>query len=178
MAEETVVVPPVAAQKESEHFSREYVTELRNESKTQRLARQEAEALAKTHEDNAKKAQTEADAKVAAAQAAANERIIRAELKAEAVKAGMVDIDGLKLADLSKVKLNETTGEVEGAEALMAELKKSKPYLFGDPGSTSHTGTKPPKPGDVVVKKATEMSKEEYAKAKADIKSGKLPQAV
>ena len=80
----------------------------------------------------------------AAAQTAADQRIIRAELKAEALKAGMVDLDGLKLADLSKVKLNDA-GEVEGADALMTELKKSKPYLFGTPGTTSNTTTNAPK---------------------------------
>ena len=47
----------------------------------------------------------------------------------------------------------------------MAELKKSKPYLFGVPG-TSHVDTKVPKPGDPVVKNVKDMTPEEYAKAK------------
>jgi hypothetical protein len=82
----------------------------------------------------------------------------------------MVDLDGLKLADLSSVKLNEQ-GEVEGADALMESLKKSKPWLFGTP-NTSHTGGKPdPKPPE--AKKATEMDDKEYAAAKAKVTSGK-----
>lgn len=166
---------PSPAAHEPATFSREYVTELRQESATQRRARQEAEALAKTHEETAKKAAAEAEAKIAAAQTAANERIIRAELKAEAIKAGMVDLDGLKLADLSKVKLNAETGEVEGAEALMTDLKKAKPFLFGAPANTSHAGTKPPKPGDPEVKDARTMSKEDYVKERDKIRRGELP---
>ncbi len=34
-------------------------------------------------------------------------RLIRAEMKAEAIRAGMIDLDWLKLLDLSEVKLNE-----------------------------------------------------------------------
>ena len=41
-------------------------------------------------------------------------RLIHAELKAEAVRAGMIDLDGLKLIDFSEAKLNER-GEVDGA---------------------------------------------------------------
>jgi len=168
---------PSQAPAEPQTFSREYVRELREEAATQRRSRQEAEAQAKTHEENAKKAAAEAEAKVTAAQTAANDRIIRAELKAEALKAGMVDLDGLKLADLSKVKLNAETGEVEGAEALMTDLKKAKPFLFGAPASTSHAGTKPPKPGDPEVKDARTMTAEEYAKERAKIRRGELPTA-
>ena len=86
-----------------------------------------------------------------------------------ALKAGMVDLDGLKLADLSGVKLNEA-GEVEGAEALMEALKKSKPYLFGAP-SSSTPGT-PPSPKTPEAKKATEMTDEEYQQAKAALLRG------
>ena len=40
-----------------------------------------------------------AEAALERAQAQARARIVRAELKAEAVKAGMIDLDGLKLID-------------------------------------------------------------------------------
>jgi hypothetical protein len=76
----------------------------------------------------------------------------------------MVDLDGLKLADLSTVKLNDA-GEVEGADALMTALKEAKPYLFAAPTGTSRPGDPPPPapPGEKVVK---DMTKEEYAAAK------------
>lgn len=166
---------PAPASREPEVFSREYVSELRGENASQRVARQAAEAKAQAAEENATKATTEAKASIEAATKSANERIIRAELKASAIKAGMVDIDGLKLADLSKVKLNEA-GEVEGADALMEELKKSKPFLFGTATTTGST-TPPPKPAPGAQTKATEMTPEEYKVARAKIRQGILPQA-
>jgi hypothetical protein len=54
----------------------------------------------------------------------------------------MVDMDGLKMADLSTVKLNDQ-GELEGASELMAALKVAKPYLFKEVKSTSSLATPP-----------------------------------
>jgi hypothetical protein len=167
------VVPP-------ETFSREYVHELREENKSWRTKHQESETARKTAEDAAKAAakattdattaaETAAEAKIKDANTAAEQRIIRAELKAVALKAGMVDLDGLKLADFSKVKLNEA-GEVEGAEALMEALKKAKPYLFGTQ-STSSTATKPD-PTKTEPKKATEMTDAEWRAARSKLGRG------
>jgi hypothetical protein len=158
--------PPAAPPRapEPETFSKDYVRELREENKGWRLKASEHEATAKTLKEAADKAAKDAADMVTAGQKTANDRIIRAELKASALKAGMVDLDGLKLADLSKVKLNDA-GDVEGADELMAEMKKAKPYLFGA-ASTSHTGN-PPKAGDPKTKTAAEMTDAEYAVAKA-----------
>jgi len=60
---------------------------------------------------------------------ATNERVIRARLEVAAQKAGIIDLDALALADMSKVTL-EANGEVKGAEELMIALKEAKPYLF------------------------------------------------
>ena len=168
-----VAAPAAAALPET--FSREYVSELRSENASQRVARQAAEAKAQAAEEAKTASETAANERIATATKAADERIIRAELKASAMKAGMVDLDGLKLADLTKVKLNEA-GEVEGADTLMEELKKAKPYLFGTPGTTSST-TAAPKPATGAPVKATEMSKEQYDKARADIRAGRVPTA-
>jgi hypothetical protein len=160
--------PPPAAPRppEPQTFSSDYVRELREENKGWRLKASEQEALAKKAKEDAEKAITEANGKSESANKAANDRIVRAELKAVALKAGMVDLDGLKLADLSKVKLNAETGEVEGAEELMKALKEAKPYLFGA-ASTSNTKTPPPKGDGGSSKKATEMTPEEYKAARA-----------
>jgi hypothetical protein len=64
-------------------------------------------------------------------------------LKAAAQRAGMIDLDALKLADLTKVKLNDK-GEID---ALIGDLKKSKPHLFSG-------------------KSALGMTKEEWAAAR------------
>jgi len=147
-----------------EVFSREYVHELREENKSWRTKHSESETARKTAEDAAKAADTTSQGKIKEVQTAADQRVIRAELKAAALKAGMVDLDGLKLADLTKVKLNDA-GEVEGADELMEAMKKAKPYLFGEPSSSS--SHKAPKKDDQKVKKATDMTDEEYAAARA-----------
>jgi hypothetical protein len=104
--------------------------------------------------------------RLADVEAATHERIVRAELKAEALRAGMIDLDGLKLLDVSRVKLGEN-GEVEGAQALMRDLRRAKPWLFGGASSSSTAGappSQPPKP-----RLATEMNFEEWQRARADL---------
>lgn len=96
-------------------------------------------------------------------QARTEARLIRAELKTEAVRAGMIDLDGLKLVDLTKVKLNQD-GELDGASELMAQLKKAKPWLFGSPSSSS--GAIPPPAQAPRQKLATEMTDAEYRAAR------------
>jgi hypothetical protein len=150
---------------EPETFSKDYVRELRAENKGWRLKAQELEAKANEAAETAKKAKEEADGTVSAGKKAADERIIRAELKAEAIKAGLVDMDALKLADLTKVTLKDD-GTVEGAEALFADLKKAKPYLFG--AASSSSGQKPPPSGDPAPKSVKDMPKADYEKAKRE----------
>lgn len=168
--------PPPAKSTPPEMFTKEYVHELRTESASNRIARQEAERKLTAAEEAKTLAETAANEKVTAATQAANERILRAELKASALKAGMVDLDGLKLADLSKVKLNDA-GEVEGAETLMEELKKAKPYLFGSTTTTSNEGKTPAKKENE-PKKATEMTKQEYDVERKKIAQGIFPAIV
>lgn len=169
--------PAPAAPQSPATFTREYVTELREEAKTYRLAAEAAKtaaAEAKAAADAAiaaakaaeEKAAADAEAAKAAATTSANDRIIRAELKAEAIKAGMVDLDGLKLADLSAVKLDDA-GNVTGAAEMLAALKEAKPYLFtAAPVHSSQPNPPPPAPGTVPAKTAREMTKEEYEAAK------------
>lgn len=96
-------------------------------------------------------------------QQVAESRLIKAELKAEAVRAGMVDLDGLKLIDTTKVKLTPE-GEVEGAYDLMLHLKKAKPWLFG--GGSSSSASTPPPAHPPRQKLATEMTDAEYRAAR------------
>ncbi len=91
-------------------------------------------------------------------------RIVRAELKAEAVRAGIVDPDGLKLLDTSNIKLNRD-GEVEGAPGLIAELKRAKPWLFGNLSSSSSAIAPPATPPR--QKLATDMTEDEWRAARA-----------
>lgn len=91
-------------------------------------------------------------------------RLVRAELKNEALRAGMIDLDGLKLIDHHALKLN-AEGEVEGAVKLMNELRRSKPWLFGAASSSSPAHVPmahAPRP-----KMAGEMTDAEYRTARA-----------
>ena len=99
------------------------------------------------------------EARIAELEAATRETAIRGELKAEAVRAGMVDLDGLKLADTSTVTVDER-GAVVGAAALMTSLRRAKPWLFGAVNSSS---TAPVPPAEAPRgRMAMEMSHEEW----------------
>ena len=94
----------------------------------------------------------------------ADARVIRAELKVAAVRAGMIDLDGLKLMDLAPLVLDEH-GELPAASHLIAQLKHAKPWLFGGASTSSSAGIPPaqsPRP-----KLATEMTDEEYREARS-----------
>jgi hypothetical protein len=165
--------PPPA--KEPEAFSREYVAELRNENKGWRLKAQEHEGRAKAAEAAAEQARAEADQRAAKAEEAAAQRIIHAELRAAALAAGMRDLDGLKLADVSQLRLNQNA-EVEGVDQMIADLKAAKPYLFeARAASTSHTATRPPSPTPPARKRAAEMTEAEFDAALARIDAGRGP---
>ncbi len=106
----------------------------------------------------------QAEAALNAAQAEANARLIRADLKAEAIRAGMVDLDGLKLIDMDEVRLNEA-GEVVEAAAVLAKLKRAKPWLFG--AASSSAAANPPRPEPPRVRHANELTHEEWLAARA-----------
>jgi hypothetical protein len=157
-----------AARPEPDNFSREYVKELREESARYRTRAQDAESKVKEAEERA--AQVAARLTEAETRAKTNdERLLMAELHVAAARAGMVDLDGLKLADLTTVKLNEA-GEVEGAAELMEALKREKPYLFRAQAAISTSSTKAPPPKEKPqAKTASEMNSAEWAAKKKEL---------
>jgi hypothetical protein len=122
-------------------FSLEYVQELRGENASYRTRAKDAEA-------RAQQAQQDADAQIAEANRTAQTRVIRTELRAEALRAGLLDADDLKLADVSQLNVNED-GEVSGVIELVKALKQAKPYLFSRNASTSQAA---PAPGKTAAK--------------------------
>jgi len=106
------------------------------------------------------------EARLAELESATRAQVIRAELKAEAVRAGMVDLDGLKLIDPTPLALN-AAGEVEGAAQLMAAMKREKPWLFGRASSSSTAAAPPSQPAQ--TRRATEMSYAEWQAARQDL---------
>ena len=90
-------------------------------------------------------------------------KLVQSELKAAAIRAGMVDLDGIKLVDMASVVLTDD-GEVADGAAVMAALRAAKPYLFG--GSSSRAAVVP-RAEAPRVKGAMEMSVEEWRAARA-----------
>ncbi len=88
------------------------------------------------------------------------------DLRVAAVKAGMVDLDGLKLLDLAGVRTFDD-GQVVDAHTVMHDLRRSKPWLFGTSSTSSVTDVPPSQP--VRPKMATEMSDDEYRTARAQV---------
>lgn len=93
-------------------------------------------------------------------------RLMQSQLRAAAVQAGMVDLDGLKLIDVSRAGPNEY-GELEGIAELMAEVRREKPWLFGGHSSSSRANPPPAKPAR--AKSASEMTHDEYRAARAEL---------
>ena len=109
---------------------------------------------------------TRLEARLAELELATRAQVIRAELKAEAVRAGIVDLDGLKLVDTTAVILN-AAGEVEGAAALMVALRRAKPWLFG--GTSSSSAAAAPAAQPPQTRKATEMNYAEWQAARKEL---------
>ena len=93
-------------------------------------------------------------------------RLISANLRTEAVRAGMIDLDGLKLLDTSKIELASDDSIIEGQQ-LMRNLRKSKPWLFKSTSSSSLAAAPNSRP--IRQKTAMEMTDEEYAAARKAI---------
>lgn len=87
-------------------------------------------------------------------------RLRQADLKAEAMRAGIVDLDGLRLLD--------PASQGEGEPALViAKLRREKPWLFA--AGSSSTAASPPQAAPLKRKMATEMSIEEWRAARAEL---------
>jgi hypothetical protein len=93
-------------------------------------------------------------------------RLIAANLRTEAVRAGMIDLDGLKLVDLSDVRLDDGD-QLVGGRKIMADLRRNKPWLFGATSSSSVTVAPASQP--VRKKTAMDMTDDEYATARTAV---------
>jgi hypothetical protein len=82
------------------------------------------------------------------------------------VRAGIVDLDGLKLLDLENVELT-SDGELANAAELIVQLRRAKPWLFG--GASSSSQASPPPAQPLRQKLATEMTDDEYRSGRAAI---------
>jgi hypothetical protein len=154
-----------SAKPKKKRFLGEYLHELREENKSLRL---QSEENLKKAEDERKLAAEERKAskdtlqKVEEKIKADQERIVRAELKVFATKAGILDIDDVRHIDLSAIKFSDD-GDIVGAKEAIDALKAKKPHYFKQNSSSPSFGT--PKPGEEIKPiNAMSMTDEDYQK--------------
>lgn len=122
---------PAARSPEDNYWRRQAEKAQRELEKIQRANMTEAEK-AKAERDDAMK-------RAGILETELRETRLRGRFEAAAAKAGVVDSDAAwRLADQGRMRVKDD-GSVEGLDQALAELKKSRPWLFG-PQRTS-TGT-------------------------------------
>ena len=77
--------------------------------------------------------------------AAANARLVQAELRSHAIQAGIIDLDCLKLLDASALQLDDQ-GNLPQAQSALAALKRDKPWAFANPNSSHPASAPAPEP--------------------------------
>lgn len=108
----------------------------------------------------------ELEARLVEMEARATQRLVQSELRSLALRAGLIDVDALKLIDPASLKLDDE-GNLENASKLMSEFKRNKPYLFG--GSNSSTTAVLPPTTPPAAKRATQMTHDEWQAARAEL---------
>ncbi len=100
----------------------------------------------------------------------AHQRLIQSELKAYALRAGIIDLDGLKLMDTSALKLDDK-GNLPDPTAALATLKRDKPWLFARANSSQPATAPAPEPPK--TRMAREMTHEEWQAARSRLVRGR-----
>lgn len=162
---------------------KEYVKKLRSEAAYRRKTATEAES--KLSELQAKIDQAEQDKLKEQGEfkklyegeqqklAALHKQLLRQEIKVQAQKEGLIDLDLAELISGESVKINEA-GQVAGAETAVSAFKALKPHLFQAPASaapaprSTSAGNEPPVRAPGENKRVTDLSPEEYKKSKAE----------
>lgn len=91
---------------------------------------------------------------------------LRAELRVEAARAGMIDLDGLKLLPPEAVRI-DAAGGAHGIREAIAGLRREKPWLFAQANSSSTATAPPTQPA--APRLATDMSFAEWRAARAEL---------
>ncbi len=95
----------------------------------------------------------------------ATARLRQSELRSEAVRAGIIDIDGLRLLDPAILTVRGT--DSFDPAAVVNGLRRDKPWLFGAASSSSLRAAPAATPARRRL--ATEMSVEEWRAARAEL---------
>lgn len=154
---------------ETKRTPTEYELRLRKEAQQAkaRLKQKEIE-----HAADLAKIQASVDERFAAQEKATKDRLLMAELKAAATSKNIVDLDLLKLMDLSAAKFSKD-GEVLNAGELVENFRASKPHLFSSETSTPVFMPKPKAPASAMDKlDFKNMSKAEVEAARRKMLGG------
>ena len=108
----------------------------------------------------------ELEARLAEMEQRTTQRLVQSELKSHALRAGLIDLDALKIIDANTLKLDED-GNLADAAKLIADLRRTKPYLFG--AANSSTPQSAPPTTQPEAKKATQMTHAEWQAARAEL---------
>jgi len=129
----------------------------------------------KTHSEKEKQELTSKVESTAKERQMYEEKYVHAEIKAQAVAAGIKDIDFVKLIDTAEVKIDDK-GNVIGIDKAIADLKTKKPDWFGSERKASSSTNAPfaDKETKTTPKHARDMSPEEWAKHKPAYMAGKF----
>ena len=94
------------------------------------------------------------------------EELLHSELRLAAFRAGMIDLDGIKLIDPIALKPSEQGVRPELIQVL-GDLRRDKPWLFAS--ATSSSVATPPASSPQRRKLATEMTMEEWRSARSEL---------
>ena len=157
--DETVPVEASELPREINDYERKLRREVARYREQARIAQSERDVACAT-------ALRDRDDGIRAAREEAKGHILQAELKTHAIRCGIVDLDGLRLADLDALSVNDV-GEVQGAEEAIAALRERKPYLFASNKVSAAAGTtaqlqRPPVPAQPATVDARSLSREAW----------------
>lgn len=120
-----------ASRQELEKMAKDLGFESADAMKAAAKAKKEADEAAKTELEKEKARAEKAEQEKKDALAAANTRLVNAEIKVFAVQVGFVDpADAVALVDRTGIQVDEK-GNVSGAKEAVDSLAKAKPHLVG-----------------------------------------------
>ena len=133
------------------------------------------ERIKVAREEAVAEAQRKLDERIVEMEERARSRVLKAEVRSAAQRAGVADFDDLYAVMnatnvLKKIEF-DTDGNVVNVGDVIAEMKTAKPHLFAGV-STSSTTTAPQSRQHVEDKPVLKMSKEDYEKAKQRLFTG------
>ena len=139
-------------------------------TRAEEMANQKLEQLrTETEKKATERAEKLLDRRLAELEEANRSRLVKAELKAHALRLGVIDFDDvytILARDLSKVEFDDE-GDVRNAGEIITELKTRKPHLFAGVSTSSSERAPATRMDRQVEKPALTMSDEEFERSLA-----------